>query len=126
VPLAVTFLAEFTSLTSFFLLLSVMPMLAKASALWNFAYCSMPRRCRTALMRELPTLTVCISLRSTKLDVATFKGKPIASHRRARRYGHGNMKERTGYSHGLIDGHPLTADSTGLLSAPVAGHLWTR
>src|SRR6202044_2977933 len=28
VPLAVTFLAEFTSLTSFFLLLSVMPMLA--------------------------------------------------------------------------------------------------
>ena len=45
VPLAVMFLAEFTSLTSFFLLLSVMPMLAKASALWNFAYCSMPRRC---------------------------------------------------------------------------------
>ena len=31
VPLAVTFLAEFTSLTSFFLLLSVMPMLAAAS-----------------------------------------------------------------------------------------------
>src|SRR5580658_8900493 len=31
VPLAVTFLAEFTSLTSFFLLLSVMPMLAKAA-----------------------------------------------------------------------------------------------
>ena len=30
VPLAVTFLAEFTSLTSFFLLLSVMPMLAAA------------------------------------------------------------------------------------------------
>ena len=27
-PLALTFLAEFTSLTSFFLLLSVMPMLA--------------------------------------------------------------------------------------------------
>jgi hypothetical protein len=39
VPLAVTFLAEFTSLTSFFLLLSVMPMLAAAAgALWNFAY----------------------------------------------------------------------------------------
>jgi len=32
VPLAVTFLAEFTSLTSFFLLLSVMPMLAAAGA----------------------------------------------------------------------------------------------
>src|SRR5580704_12421091 len=31
VPLAVTFLAEFTSLTSFFLLLSVMPMLAAAA-----------------------------------------------------------------------------------------------
>jgi hypothetical protein len=31
VPLAATFLAEFTSLTSFFLLLSVMPMLAAAS-----------------------------------------------------------------------------------------------
>src|ERR1700734_348675 len=31
VPLAVTFLAEFTSLTSFFLLLSVMPMLATAA-----------------------------------------------------------------------------------------------
>src|ERR1700733_13192853 len=31
VPLAVTFLAEFTSLTSFFLLLSVMPMLAEAA-----------------------------------------------------------------------------------------------
>ena len=31
VPLAVTFLAEFTSLTSFFLLLSVLPMLAAAS-----------------------------------------------------------------------------------------------
>ncbi|MGH3211883.1 MAG: MFS transporter [Trebonia sp.] len=31
VPLAVTFLAEFTSLTSFFLLLSVMPMLASAA-----------------------------------------------------------------------------------------------
>jgi len=31
VPLAVTFLAEFTSLTSFFLLLSVMPMLAAAT-----------------------------------------------------------------------------------------------
>src|ERR1700743_2374074 len=30
VPLAVTFLAEFTALTSFFLLLSVMPMLAAA------------------------------------------------------------------------------------------------
>ena len=30
-PLAVTFLAEFTSLTSFFLLLSVMPMLAAAA-----------------------------------------------------------------------------------------------
>jgi hypothetical protein len=30
VPLAVTFLAEFTSLTSFFLLLSVMPMLSAA------------------------------------------------------------------------------------------------
>src|SRR5882757_1172944 len=97
VPLAVTFLAEFTSLTSFFV-----------------------------LIRELPTLTVCISLRGTKLDVATFRGKPIPSHRRARRYGHGNMKERTGYSHGLIDGHPLTAASTGLLSAPGAGHLRTR
>ena len=32
VPLAVTFLAEFTSLTSFFLLLSVMPMLAAAAS----------------------------------------------------------------------------------------------
>src|SRR5277367_2624466 len=32
VPLAATFLAEFTSLTSFFLLLSVMPMLAAAGA----------------------------------------------------------------------------------------------
>src|ERR1700743_1027013 len=31
VPLAVTFLAEFSSLTSFFLLLSVMPMLAAAA-----------------------------------------------------------------------------------------------
>src|ERR1700745_3585699 len=31
VPLAATFLAEFTSLTSFFLLLSVMPMLAAAA-----------------------------------------------------------------------------------------------
>ena len=31
VPLAVTFLAEFTSLTSFFLLLSVMPMLTVAA-----------------------------------------------------------------------------------------------
>src|ERR1700758_2048147 len=31
VPLAVTFLAEFASLTSFFLLLSVMPMLAAAA-----------------------------------------------------------------------------------------------
>jgi hypothetical protein len=31
VPLEVTFLAEFTSLTSFFLLLSVMPMLAAAA-----------------------------------------------------------------------------------------------
>ena len=31
VPLAVTFLAEFTSLTSFFLLLSVMPMLTAAA-----------------------------------------------------------------------------------------------
>jgi MFS family permease len=31
VPLTVTFLAEFTSLTSFFLLLSVMPMLAAAA-----------------------------------------------------------------------------------------------
>jgi hypothetical protein len=31
VPLAVTFLAEFTSLTSFFLLLSVMPMQAAAA-----------------------------------------------------------------------------------------------
>src|ERR1700759_5718742 len=31
VPVAVTFLAEFTSLTSFFLLLSVMPMLAAAA-----------------------------------------------------------------------------------------------
>jgi hypothetical protein len=31
VPLAVTFLAEFTLLTSFFLLLSVMPMLAAAA-----------------------------------------------------------------------------------------------
>src|SRR5580700_6998159 len=31
VPLAVTFLAEFTSLTSFFLLLSVMPMLVAAA-----------------------------------------------------------------------------------------------
>ncbi|HYX58810.1 MAG TPA: hypothetical protein VE888_07345, partial [Streptosporangiaceae bacterium] len=31
VPLAVTFLAEFTSLTSFFLLLSVIPMLAAAA-----------------------------------------------------------------------------------------------
>src|SRR5579863_9791208 len=31
VPLAVTFLAEFTSLTSFFLLLSVLPMLASAA-----------------------------------------------------------------------------------------------
>src|ERR1700730_19427652 len=31
VPLAVPFLAEFTSLTSFFLLLSVMPMLAAAA-----------------------------------------------------------------------------------------------
>src|SRR6188472_3955963 len=31
VPLAVTFLAEFTSLTSFLLLLSVMPMLAAAA-----------------------------------------------------------------------------------------------
>src|ERR1700759_5565213 len=31
VPVAVTFLAEFTSLTSFFLLLSVLPMLAAAS-----------------------------------------------------------------------------------------------
>ena len=32
VPLAVTFLAEFTSLTSFLLLLSVMPMLAEISS----------------------------------------------------------------------------------------------
>ena len=32
VPLAVTFLAEFASLTSFFLLLSVMPMLVAAAA----------------------------------------------------------------------------------------------
>ncbi|HLK74976.1 MAG TPA: MFS transporter [Streptosporangiaceae bacterium] len=35
VPLAVTFLAEFTSLTSFFLLLSVMPMLAAAAGAGN-------------------------------------------------------------------------------------------
>jgi MFS family permease len=35
VPLAVTFLAEFTSLTSFFLLLSVMPLLAAAAGAGN-------------------------------------------------------------------------------------------
>jgi len=35
VPLAATFLAEFTSLTSFFLLLSVMPMLAAAAGAGN-------------------------------------------------------------------------------------------